>query len=112
MDAHERTAGTAYAGMAEREAQNDGDQDSINRWFAWNIWHRVPIYGAVAPGKTIVRIPAEYQSRAEFAGAAIELRLRGETTVYRDLRVKREDLEKYLHDIAEIIADNPTLALH
>jgi hypothetical protein len=60
--AHERTAGTAYAGMAEREAQNYSDQDSINRWFAWSIWHRVPIYGAVAPGKTIVRIPAEYQA--------------------------------------------------
>jgi hypothetical protein len=109
--AHERTAGTAYAGMAEREAQNDGDQDSINRWFAWSIWNRVPIYGAVAPGKTIVRIPAEYQSRADFGGAAVELRLRGETTVYRDLRVKQEDLEKYLHDVAEVLADNPSLAL-
>lgn len=110
--AHERTAGTAYAGMAEREAQNDSDLDSINRWFAWSIWHRVPIYGAVAPGKTIVRIPAEYQNRADFGGAAVELRLRGETTVYRDLRVKREDLEKYLHHVAEVLSDNPSLALH
>ena len=40
--AHKKTAGTAYAGMADREAERDKDKTSINRWFAWHIWHYVP----------------------------------------------------------------------
>jgi hypothetical protein len=40
--AHKKTAGTAYAGIADREAERDKDKTSINRWFAWHIWHYVP----------------------------------------------------------------------
>ena len=109
--AHEKTAGTAYAGVADREAQRDNDKTAINRWFAWNIWHRVPIYGVRVPSKKVERVPAEYQNRAEFVGDASELRLRGETTIYRKLQVKREDLEKYLSQTAEILADNPSLRI-
>lgn len=109
--AYEKTAGTVYAGMAERESQRDRDKTAINRWFGWNIWHRVPIYGARYPSKSIERIPAEYQSRAEFVRDSTELRILGETTVYRNLQIKREDFAKYLTQIAEILADNPSLRI-
>jgi hypothetical protein len=109
--AYKKTAGTAYAGMAECESQRDNDKTAINRWFAWHIWHHVPIYGARYPSKKVERIAAEYQNRAEFVGDALELRLRGESTVYRDLQIKREDLDKYLTQIAEILADNPSLRI-
>ncbi len=109
--AYEKTAGTVYAGMADREAERDNDKTAINRWFAWNIWHRVSIYGAPTPSKKLERIPAEYQNRAEFVEDASQLRLRGEPTVYRNLQIKRDDLDKYLRQIAGILADNPSLRI-
>ena len=71
----------------------------------------MPIYGARYPSKKVERIAAEYQNRAEFVGDASELRLRADSTVYRNLQIKREDLDKYLTQIAEILADNPSLRI-
>jgi hypothetical protein len=107
--AYTELAGTAYSEMAASEAQRDDDNTSINRWFAWHIWNHVPIYGRRHPSKATDRIPREYQKRGDFIGNAAEFKLRGETTVYRDLCVRREDLDKYLSQIRETVADNPSL---
>jgi hypothetical protein len=69
-----------------------------------NIWnHEVPIYGERAPQHLSVLIQAEFKSRAEFIGDASELRPRGETTIYRNLHVRREDFDRYLRKIVDIL---------
>jgi hypothetical protein len=105
--AYERFATTAYGRMAEND--NPSDPEGIRRWFAWHIWQRVPIYGARHPNKKIQRIPAELQGRSYFDGPANALKIRGENTVYQDLRVRRADFEQYIRQIDELLADNPSL---
>lgn len=105
--AYQRFATTAYGRMAENG--KPGDEDGIRRWFAWHIWQRVPIHGARYPSQEIRRIPGELKTQSDFEGSANALRVRGENTVFRNLRVMRPDFDSYINQIDELLADNPRL---